>query len=81
MAHTPLRFSSRIRFGAALLSAFGDPAAAPAVRSGAELVVDSPGQPGIQRILDELNFDPAGKEGNYRVVKKRCAPIPQTTDK
>lgn len=39
-------------------------------RSGAELVVDSPDQPEIQQILDELNFDPAGKEGNYRVVKK-----------
>jgi len=39
-------------------------------RLGAELVIDSLNNPAIQSLMDKLEFEPAGKEGSYVVVKK-----------
>ena len=39
-------------------------------QSGAELVVDSMNIPTVQSLMDNLGFEPVGKEGSYVVVKK-----------
>lgn len=41
-----------------------------AARNELDLVVDSPDDPVIQAVLDDLSFAPAGKDGQFVVVKK-----------
>jgi len=44
--------------------------AAEAAQNQIDLIVDSPDDPEIQAVLDDLGFEPAGKDGRFVVVRK-----------